>query len=599
MTTVFIGSSNLESSSRHNGLAGGVAACGVSEKTLVVDSSDTLTGNLTIPSNVNLQFTRGSVITIDPGVTLTILGGIEAGAYQIFSGTGVATFNGSSTVPEVRPEWWGAVADGSTDSSFAIQAAIDALPIQTTEGSNYERAGGIVRFSSSNSPYVASGINVAFNQSCQLLGNGPSNTILKQTDAADDTFLKVRSFQGFRMEGIRCERGPGQAQNNIGIDIGTEPEETDSLSRWVEIHNCWSERFETGWQLSFIQRGSFSHMYAVNNGGVGIRVESATIGGTFRDCVARENYIGVMAIRNSVSSIFPALRWHGGIIESNKSVNMVLDSVADCYISQVHFEGNPGEPAHAHVELRQTVGTEAVEQIVLDGIKQSGTAGSEPFIHAITSGVYGGGQFRNIQIMNPSSGTKPIDLTNIARSFVLAPISSSITNPGFQNSIIRTGSHLGAGAQLAGSWYKDTSVLPVNSATPATREVGIWTTANTAPTTITKLVDTSIAGKELTLVLQDNNTGFTHGTSGSDALRLAGGEDWTTAASGDSISFVRASFGSVYQWVETGRSTEDVVTTANDVEVTTSGNGLILTSPDGTRYRITMKDGGNLITTAI
>lgn len=65
-----------------------VASIGASSKTLVVDANVTISANTTVPQNITLQVQRGSGFSIASGVTLTVLGNIDAGDYQIFSGLG-------------------------------------------------------------------------------------------------------------------------------------------------------------------------------------------------------------------------------------------------------------------------------------------------------------------------------------------------------------------------------------------------------------------------------------------------------------------------------------------------------------------------------
>ena len=87
-----------------------------------------IAANLTVPANITLKPERGATLAIADGKTLTINGGLEAGPYQIFScaGTGKVEF-GPGSIKEAYPEWWGAVADGATDCSAAIQAAVRAV----------------------------------------------------------------------------------------------------------------------------------------------------------------------------------------------------------------------------------------------------------------------------------------------------------------------------------------------------------------------------------------------------------------------------------------------------------------------------------------
>jgi len=107
-----------------------LAAIGSLKRTLVLTPGDwTITTDDTIPSNVLLVVQHGGSFDIADGVTLTINGPFTAGLYQVFSwtGSGKVVF-GDGAIDWAYPEWWGAVGDGTTDSSAAIQAAFDAWP---------------------------------------------------------------------------------------------------------------------------------------------------------------------------------------------------------------------------------------------------------------------------------------------------------------------------------------------------------------------------------------------------------------------------------------------------------------------------------------
>jgi len=83
----------------------------------------TLTTNEIIPEGIKLIPENGAII--DGAGTLTINGTIFAGRYQIF-GTSITVAFGEGAVDEIFPEWWGAIADGSTDSTDAIQTGLDS-----------------------------------------------------------------------------------------------------------------------------------------------------------------------------------------------------------------------------------------------------------------------------------------------------------------------------------------------------------------------------------------------------------------------------------------------------------------------------------------
>jgi hypothetical protein len=79
-----------------------------------------------ILSNVNLRVDKGGLISTSPGATLTINGTIEAGPYQIFSGTGVIVL-GDPASGNVYANWWGIVGDNATNNYTAVQASLAAI----------------------------------------------------------------------------------------------------------------------------------------------------------------------------------------------------------------------------------------------------------------------------------------------------------------------------------------------------------------------------------------------------------------------------------------------------------------------------------------
>lgn len=93
---------------------------------------------MTIPKGVPLWIPQGALLSPD-SVVHTIQGPIAAGPWQIFNQVngGIvrfepSTFGGSGTsvkgrLPEVYPEWWGAVPDATTDSTAALNACIESI----------------------------------------------------------------------------------------------------------------------------------------------------------------------------------------------------------------------------------------------------------------------------------------------------------------------------------------------------------------------------------------------------------------------------------------------------------------------------------------
>jgi len=104
-------------------LAAAVTAIGSTEVILIIDQDDILTGNLTIPANIRLQFVNGSVIS--GAYILTLEEPVIAGAWQIFD---VATSVLFEKAPSggFLPEWFGAAADDTVNCSPAITALKNA-----------------------------------------------------------------------------------------------------------------------------------------------------------------------------------------------------------------------------------------------------------------------------------------------------------------------------------------------------------------------------------------------------------------------------------------------------------------------------------------
>lgn len=98
------------------------AAAAVANKSLIIGSYSIISSPAN-PLTANIKVLSGQLISISTGQTLTINGSLDAGLYQIFScaGTGKVIYNGTK-----YPQWWGAVANGTTDDHAAIQAAIDS-----------------------------------------------------------------------------------------------------------------------------------------------------------------------------------------------------------------------------------------------------------------------------------------------------------------------------------------------------------------------------------------------------------------------------------------------------------------------------------------
>ncbi|HEX7117795.1 MAG TPA: glycosyl hydrolase family 28-related protein [Longimicrobiales bacterium] len=84
-----------------------------------------IAGESEIPAGAALTVLRGAEFVLDPGASLRVRGAFDAGAYPVFSGAGQVTFD-PGAADGILPQWWGARADGRSDDTAAIRAALAA-----------------------------------------------------------------------------------------------------------------------------------------------------------------------------------------------------------------------------------------------------------------------------------------------------------------------------------------------------------------------------------------------------------------------------------------------------------------------------------------
>jgi hypothetical protein len=133
-----VGNGSTDDHSAIQDMIDAIVAGGTNEAIVFSTGTYKIEATMSIPAVVSLSFQDGAMLQIEAGYTVTILGNFS-GMNQLFSGAGTVSFTGNHHIKEVYPEWWGAVADGTTDDKVAIQSAADAA--WTCQGMLYLKNG--------------------------------------------------------------------------------------------------------------------------------------------------------------------------------------------------------------------------------------------------------------------------------------------------------------------------------------------------------------------------------------------------------------------------------------------------------------------------
>jgi hypothetical protein len=116
--------------SSYDSLSDAVTAIGVTPTVLVIDTTDTLTANVTVPSTITLMPVARNAIDVN-SKTLTLNSGIWGGPFQWIIGTGIVT--GTPVVGDYNHVWTKSTLTDSTTPSYTLQKEYNVY-IHATNG---------------------------------------------------------------------------------------------------------------------------------------------------------------------------------------------------------------------------------------------------------------------------------------------------------------------------------------------------------------------------------------------------------------------------------------------------------------------------------
>lgn len=202
----------------YSSLAAAVSAIGATNAELNISNNQSVTSNLTIPSNIELIVRKGGMLSISNGATLTINGQFQCGLFKCFDGAGSVVF-GSGSVEAVYLEWYGAIGNGINDDHAAMQKAMFSPPLCPIVLTKNFYIGDIVYFDSN------------------LILHGNGNSII-----ALSTFSKV----SYMLHSLRADASGYDGVSNIYIkDVTFDASDTSAggqigicHGRDIIIKNC-------------------------------------------------------------------------------------------------------------------------------------------------------------------------------------------------------------------------------------------------------------------------------------------------------------------------------------------------------------------------
>jgi hypothetical protein len=241
-----------------------VAAIGATPAILACGkSAATLTASLTIPANIALNWGPGCPIGDSlSGYTLVVLGPVLDGSYQIFNFAhgGAVSFASNHAVSALNIMWWGAVGDGATVSTSAIQAAMTAS--EHSPGAGIYIPSGIYRVCNVQMGDPATKVISGSAQAPAAWfvdGDGRAVSTLKATSGCSGYVLQRNNISGIRVSQIGVDGNgvaegadfswltAGPAANNIfmgiiaqnyvteGLDFDNE---NDSTMNTIQVRNA-------------------------------------------------------------------------------------------------------------------------------------------------------------------------------------------------------------------------------------------------------------------------------------------------------------------------------------------------------------------------
>lgn len=255
-----------------------IAAANAMADDITIDRDFAITSTATWANGKNYMFLGAGKLSVATAVTLTIRGVVHAGIWQglptsaprkIFDCTGTGKVIG---IRFVKPEWWGAVGDGTTDDQPELQAAHDCVEASlTSDGGRQEvelRGGANYGLGSQLTLRPTANVNLKFTGAGPIFGgtrftalasfSTGGGTAAIRIDGNSDSIQKIAAFD---IGNFGIIRASGSAL--VGLWIGGNGTTTDLIGvQQSPVHDLHVDGFAFGYRAANCRQIDFNRCSA-------------------------------------------------------------------------------------------------------------------------------------------------------------------------------------------------------------------------------------------------------------------------------------------------------------------------------------------------
>ena len=333
-------------------------------------------------TNVTWKIRPGAILQVATTKTLTIGGPFEIGLYKVFDcvGTGKVVFGSNdnyfwaNSIEGVRPEWWGAKADDSTDCTAALNAAViaggNATPVLLSFGT-YRVGAGLA--ADTVAVYLTGSVK-GVSATGSVIKNVGAGTAVSLGFASGFQWSQDVSYSDFSVMGDRSNGVYGSGQDGIWLNSQyTGAGHQVQNRKFTNVRSIGHGRhglvIRNAWAATFVNcRFDFNAGLGVYNYSESTDADVGTAFGTTRLIGPSGNatyFIGCSATHNGgdadVSGNYlhggvrfatgTGIHWIGGDVEFNNAWGFILGGtsgdpaflLSSASVTHAYIEGCPNE----------------------------------------------------------------------------------------------------------------------------------------------------------------------------------------------------------------------------------------------------------------